>query len=157
MISKKELISQLENAKNNYILGLAAISLFSNEKTFPILEESNAAFGQYTVPFKQVKNLMSNPSDRVVAIKEFLTSQILALIKESFELIKDYCDGTKQSSPFQAEPWYQFSRMIRNCLSHNFRFEFNKNDKTLLPVTWKNRTIESSMDGHHLKLNFFGY
>jgi len=46
MISKKELISQLENAKNNYILSLAAISLFSNEKTLPILEKSHAAFGQ---------------------------------------------------------------------------------------------------------------
>lgn len=157
MITKRELISQLENAKNNYILGLAAISLFSNEKTFPILEESHAVFGQYTVQFKEVKNFISNPSDRDIAIKEFLTSQIRALIKESFELIKDYCDGTRQSSTFQAEPWYQFSRMIRNCLSHNFRFEFNKYDKTLLPVLWKSRTIEHSMDGHHLKLNFFGY
>ena len=157
MISKKELISQLENAKNNYILGLAAISLFSNEKALSIFEESHAAFGQYTVQFKQVKNLLSSPSDRDIAIKEFLTSQIRALIKESFELIKDYCDDTNQSSSFKTEPWYQFARMIRNCLSHNFRFEFNKYDKTLLPVSWKNRTIESSMHGQHLKLNFFGY
>jgi len=35
-------MNQLENAKNNYILGLSAISLFSNEKIYPILEESHS-------------------------------------------------------------------------------------------------------------------
>jgi len=47
-MTKSELMSQLENAKNNYILGLSAISLFSNEKVYPILEESQAKFGTYS-------------------------------------------------------------------------------------------------------------
>jgi hypothetical protein len=156
-MTKKELMSQLENAKNNYILGLAAISLFSNEKVYPVLEESHAKFGTYTVEFKQVKNLLMKPADRDIAIKEFLTSQIRALIKESFELIKNYCDETKQDSKFKAEPWYQFARMIRNCLSHNFKFEFREYEKKLLPVSWKSRTIDVSMDGNYLELKFFGY
>ncbi len=156
-MTKKELMSRLENAKNNYILGLAAISLFSNEKVYPVLEESHAKFGTYTVEFKQVKNLLIKPADRKIAVKEFLTSQIRALIKVSFELIKNYCDETNQDSKFKAEPWYQFARIIRNCLSHNFKFEFRKYDKTLLPVTWKSRTIDASMDGKHLELKFFGY
>ena len=153
-MTKKELMSQLENAKNNYILGLAAISLFSNEKVYPILEESHAKFGVYTVEFKQVKNLLMKPADQLIAIKEFLTSQIRSLIKESFELLKNYCNETKQDSTFKAETWYQFARMIRNCLSHNFRFEFNKYDKNVLPVSWNRRTIDSTMDGKHLELNF---
>ncbi|MGB5100659.1 MAG: hypothetical protein WBN94_08700 [Methanothrix sp.] len=156
-MKKKELISQLENAKNNYILGLSAISLFSNEKVYPILEESHARFGAYTVEFSQVKNLLVKPDDRDIAIKEFLNSQIRALIKESFELIKSYCDETKQDSKFKAEPWYQFARFIRNCLSHNFKFKFNKHDPKLLPVTWKARTIDAAMDEPDLKLEFFGY
>jgi len=157
MITKSELVSQLENAKNNYVLGLAAISLFSDEKAYPILNEGSASFGQYTVQFKQVSSLLTQSADREIALKEFLTSQIRALIKESFEFIKDYCEGTNQNPTFKAEPWYQYARMIRNCLSHNFRFEFNKHDKTLLPVSWKNRTIDSTMDGKHLELKFFGY
>lgn len=156
-MTKTELISQLENAKNNYILGLAAISLFSNDKVYPVLEESHAKFGTYSVEFKQVKNLLMKPADRNIAVKEFLTSQIRALIKESFELIKNYCDETKQDSKFKAEPWYQFARMIRNCLSHNFKFEFRNYDKSLLPVNWESRTIDASMDGNHLELIFFGY
>jgi len=156
-MTKNELISQLENAKNTYILGLAAISLFSNEKVYPILDESHAKFGTYTVEFKQVKNLLTKPTDLGIAVKEFLTSQIRALIKESFELIKNYCDQTNQISKFKAKPWYQFARMIRNCLSHNFKFEFRDYDKRLLPVSWKGKTIDVSMDGSHLELKFFGY
>ena len=136
---------------------MAAISLFSNEKVHPILDESNAKFGSYTIEFKQVNRLLMNSTDRNIACKEFLNSQIRALIKESFELIKNYCDETRQNSTFKAEPWYQFARMIRNCLSHNFRFEFNKHDKSLLPVNWKSRTINATMDGKHLELKFFGY
>lgn len=156
-MTKKKLMSQLENAKNNYILGLAAISLFSNEKVSPVLENSHAKFGTYTVEFKQVKNLLSKPTDREIAVKEFLTSQIRALIKESFELIKNYCNETNQDSKFKTEPWYQFARIIRNCLSHNFKFEFRRYDKTLLPITWKSRSIDASMDGKYLELKFFGY
>jgi len=156
-MTKKELIGQLENAKNNYILGMAAISLFSNEKVYPILEKSEAKFGTYTIGFEQVKNLLINPTDRAIAVQEFLTSHIRAVIKESFELIKKYCDSTNQDSKFKAEPWYHFARMIRNCLSHNYRFEFNKYDKTLLPVIWRSRTIDASMNGRYLELKFFGY
>lgn len=157
VMPKAALVSQLENAKNNYVLGLAAISLFGSPDAYPILERNHATFGQYTVPFAQVAQLFAKENDRNIAIREFLTSQIRALIKESFELIKDYCEDTGQSAVFKAEPWYQFARMIRNCLSHNFKFEFNKYDKSLLPVSWGPRTIDLGMDGTHLKLEFFGY
>lgn len=156
-MTRPELISQLENAKNNYILGLAGISLFASPEAYPILEKGHAAFGTYTVEFTQVVRLLRNATDREIAVKEFLTSQIRALIKESFELVKDYCDGTGQAVLFKSEPWYQFARMIRNCLSHNFKFEFNKHDRGLLPVSWNGRTITSAVDGQPLKLDFFGY
>jgi len=154
---KAELISQLENAKNTYILGLAAISLFSNDKSYPILEESHASFGTYNIDFVQVRNLLSIKNDRDIAIKEYLTSHIRALIKESFELIKNYCEENNQENIFKSESWYQFARMIRNCLSHNYKFEFNGYDRSILPVSWKSKTIDISMDGSHLKLEFFGY
>jgi hypothetical protein len=157
MVTKEELLSQMTNAKNNYILGLAAISLFASPEAYPILDKNQAQFGQYSVTFNQVANLLRTPADRDIAVKEFLTSQIRALIKESFELIKDYCDETSQNEAFKAESWYQFGRMIRNCLSHNFKFAFNNYDKGLLPVTWKSRTIAAAVDGTHLKLDFFGY
>ena len=156
-MTKDDLLSQLENAKNNYVLGLASISLFSNEKVYSALEESHVKFGTYTVEFNQVKNLLMKPADREVACKEFLKTQIRALIKESFELIKNYCDESGQGAKLVDESWYEFARIIRNCLSHNFKFKFNSHDKKTLPVIWNNRTINTSMDGNHLELIFFGY
>lgn len=156
-MTKQELEGQLTNAKNNYVLGLAALSLFASPDAYPILERNHAKFGGYSITFDQVANLLRRPADRDIAVKEFLNSQLRALIKETFELLKDYCDETNQIGIFKAEPWYQFARIIRNCLSHSFRFEFNSYDKSLLPVLWKHRTIESNMDGQHLKLEFFGY
>ncbi len=154
---KQELLSQLENAKNNYILGLAALSLFASEEIYFVLKKSFCSFGPYSLSFEQVANLLKNPNNRDIAAKEFIKMLLRALIKESFELIKDYCDDSKQISVFVDQTFYQFARMIRNSLSHNFRFEFNKYDKTFLPVTWKGRTITIAMDRSYLELSFFGY
>jgi len=156
-MTKAELLSQLENAKNNYILGLAAISLFSSPKAYPILEHNRATFGTYSIEFGQIVSLLRKDADREIAIREFLTSQIRAVIKESFELIKDYCHHTGQEPVFRAAPWYHFARMIRNCLSHNFKFKFAGHDRTLLPVSWGSRKITVSEDGQPLRLDFFGY
>jgi len=156
-MTKQELVSQLENAKNNYILGLSAISLFSDKRSQIILNESSANFGQYSIQFKQVSVLLQNINDREIAVKEFLTSQIRALIKESFEIIKSFCTDSGQSTIFKSKDWYQFARMIRNCLSHNFKFIFNNYDKSLLPVSWKQRVIRESMDTNNFSLDFFGY
>ncbi len=156
-MSKNQLLGQLTNAKNNFILGLAAISLFGTQESYSILDKNSAHFGQYTVPFDQVSNLLRNEDDRSIAIKEFVKMLIRALIKESFELIKAYCEDTGQRTVFTSVSWYQFARMIRNCLSHNFKFEFRPNEKNLLPARWRARTITVQMDGQHLELEFLGY
>jgi len=157
MLTKPELSSQLTNAKNNYILGLAVLSLFATPEAYPLLDKNRATFGPYILTFEQVAALLRNPTDRDIAVKEFLNMLLRVLIKELFELLKDYCDETNQAGRFKSERWFQFARMIRNCLSHSFRFEFNSYDKSLLPVSWKSRTITLAMDGQPLSLSFFGY
>ncbi|MBM3739890.1 MAG: hypothetical protein FJW39_29355 [Acidobacteria bacterium] len=79
------------------------------------------------------------------------------LIKESFELVKDYSQKTGQDKALKAEPWYHFGRIIRNALSHNFDFELKDREKSLLPVSWRNRTITLAMNNQPLTLDFFGY
>ena len=153
-MTKTELLSQLENAKNNFILVLASTSLFSNEKTYPILDESTCKFGKYSIEFKQVANMMKKESDRNIACKEYVNMGLRILIKETFELVKDYSKETQQKHTFESQSWFQFARIIRNCLSHNFKFQFNDYDKTLLPISWKNKTIDVSFDNTPLQLSF---
>jgi hypothetical protein len=78
---KQELLSQLENAKNNYVLGLAALSLFASAETYPILEKSHCSFGPYSISFDQVTNLLRIQNDRDIAAKEFIKMLLRALIK----------------------------------------------------------------------------
>lgn len=156
-MAKNELLLQLENAKNNYVLILAACSLFSNDKSYSILDESHCKFAHYTVEFRQVANLMRKSHDRDIACKEFIKMGMRILVKESFELIKDYCNTSSQNKKFKEQSWYEFTRIIRNCLSHNFKFEFNKKDKSKLPVSWRNKQIDLNANNTFLKLSFFGY
>ncbi len=156
-ITKSELMNQLEHTKNNFILGLAAYSLFDTGRSYSLLETHMAAFGPYTVTFDQVANLLRNKKDRTLALNEFAKMLLRTFIKEAFEHIKDYCEKTNQYPTFKSEPWYEFARLIRNYLSHNCRFEFNKYDKERLPVEWNGKLINVDMDKKTLDTSFFSY
>lgn len=133
------------------------MSLFAEPAALEHLRKSHASFGGYTIPFDQVANMLESEIDRQVAMKEFLTMFLRALLKESFEVIRDYASNSKQDSLFSSQPWFQFARMIRNCISHDFHFGFTGYDRKLLPVSWKGRTIDSELDGQPVKIEFLGY
>ena len=57
----------------------------------------------------------------------------------------------------KAEPWYQFCRLVRNCIAHNFIFEFRQHDVSILPARWRGREITAAYDGQELPLALFGY
>jgi hypothetical protein len=69
--------------------------------------------------------MMKKESDRNIACEEFAKMGLRNLIKEAFELIKDYSNNTNQEQTFKSQNWYHFARIIRNCLSHNFKFQFS--------------------------------
>ncbi len=153
---KEELITSLEYVGNSCILGLAAVSLFKEQEIQKLLEESDLEIGDYTVDLKQVSQQLK-ADKRGRAISEYIKMLFRVLIKESFELVKSYCKDSNQTSLIKAETWYQFARIIRNCLSHDFRFVFNKHDKNILPVSWKCHTISIDMDGQYLDLKFLSW
>ncbi len=157
MLSKTELLGQLTNCRNNYILGMSAMSLFAEPSILGHLEKSHASFGEYTITFDQVSHMLASEADRQIAMKEFLTMLLRALIKESFEVIRDYASNSKQDTLLQSQPWFHFARMIRNCISHNFHFHFTNYDHKLLPVSWNKRLITSNLDGEPLGIAFLGY
>ncbi len=78
-------------------------------------------------------------------------------MKEGHELVTDYCKREGLYSDLSAQSWWQFSRLIRNVLSHNFCFRLNDKDMKLLPLSWQGKTIDASVDGQPLMMSFFGY
>lgn len=73
MLAKAELLYQLDHAKNNYILGLAGLSLFTIPAALELLEKNTAEFGGYTINFSQAAKLLANSAHRDIAVKEYLT------------------------------------------------------------------------------------
>jgi hypothetical protein len=157
-MNKADLIAQLELARQNHVIGLAALALFSNENSQKLLDKGVAAFGPYTLHFHEIAKQLAEPERRDVMVAEFMKMLIRSLIKDSYDLVSDYCEATGQTEAFKRREWYAFARFIRNALARGSRFEFNTFDKGLtLPVSWKERTITSSLDGQPLDLGFFGY
>jgi hypothetical protein len=156
-VTKEELISQLCNSKNNFILGLASLALLADPDAQNLLKEKSADLSGYSVPFDQVATLLGSACDRQVALEEFAKSVLRCLVKEGHELVTHYCKNEGLYSDLSAQSWWQFSRLVRNALSHDFCFRLNDKDLKLLPVSWQGKTLDPSVDGQPLMLSSFGY
>jgi DNA polymerase elongation subunit (family B) len=94
--------------------------------------------------------LLKDRSVFKIAFSELNKTVHRSALKEMFEVTKIYCKATNQLNKLSSQPWYQFWRVLRNCLSHDFSFNFNEYDIKKLPVTWSDVTIDESMDGQVL-------
>jgi hypothetical protein len=85
-----------------------------------------------------------------IATEELYASAHRAAIKELFPLTKYYCHSTNQLSLLKSQSWFQFWRILRNCWSHDMKFNFNPDEKSRLPVEWSGVVIDISMNGKPL-------
>jgi hypothetical protein len=166
------------------MLGLAALGLLLREDSSSILEgllcvltDSSISFVSDTSQaYEQFKSVQfplkinfyplaeaakyltsSDKNQRENIQKEFFMMLLEVLLKESFEVIKDHCQNSNQLELFKRQDWYDFARVVRNCLSHNFLVEYrNKQDKRKLPISWRGRSFTQDMDGKPLQISFFG-
>ena len=158
---RSELLAQLQTTGNNYTVGLAAISLFIDERSLQLLRTKHVSFlsqrtGHETIDFDRLADLLENEANRDVLLEEFLKMLTRALIKESFELVRTYCRQTRQFAKLKDLSWYHFVRLVRNAVSHDFMFRFRPHDRDLLPVSWRDLAITSHMEGEDLSASGFG-
>lgn len=78
-----------------------------------------------------------------------------AVLAETFELIKAYCDQTGQLNTFKAWPTYNFARIVRNCTSHGVggiltRWPGDLKKQGIVSVTWQGIMIDESMLGERI-------
>jgi len=85
---------------------------------------------------------------------DFVLNQLHALIRAPYELLLDYCEDYDREVPtsrtlndLKATAWYEFTRLIRNAISHNFHFDFSDAVKRRMPITWNGITLTTEMHG----------
>jgi len=90
-----------------------------------------------------------------IAVDQFYMTILRAIVKELFEMVKTYCETTRQNDLLHIQEWYQVWRIIRNCFSHDFHFHFSNYDKKFLPISWKEIEIREDMDGKKITIGHF--
>ena len=125
-MSKKKVCEQLQTIKNNYALVQAGIMFLVQpdvrekfDEYFAIIENhSEAQFGY-------IRYVFENDELLALATNQLRKSVLRNCMKEMFEITRLYGKNTNQSKLLEVAPWYQFLRMIRNSLSHDFYLGYN--------------------------------
>jgi hypothetical protein len=114
------------------------------------------------ISYSDLAELLERDPTRMAIINDFVLNQLHALIRAPFELLQDYCEDYDKAATrrhlvetFHAAPWYEFARLVRNAVSHNFRFDFSERDKHRMPITWHGITLTENLDGRPMNYEFF--
>lgn len=91
------------------------------------------------------------------AAMEFAKMLLRNFTLDTFEAVRAYCEETDQLSELRSQPWYEFTRMMRNSLTHTQRWHFRKYDKDRLPVKWRDKVIDISMEGTEPTFTFYDW
>ncbi len=113
--------------------------------------------GQW-LSYADLGELLENDISRSLTVADFVLNQLHALIRTPFALLSDYCNDYDKAEPgaglfkqLEGAEWYEFARINRNAISHNFRYEFRPRDLRVLPVTWNGLTLTTDMDGQTMR------
>ena len=156
-MDKALLRGKLQTLKNNYALVQAGIVLMAAPDALERIEESFAQFKGHpeAATFLYIRYVFETDELLKHATKELRNSVLRNCLKETFEQVKLYGDLTNQAVVIRAAPWYQFLRIVRNCLSHDLNIRFRDADLKHLPVTWSELTLDRSMHNGPLQMRDF--
>lgn len=150
-MTKKDLLGIFRTCHNNCKLVYATMVLFGHEDMADFYTRWSASLN-LSKPYDEI-DILALLHDRNIlkrAIGQLYDTVHRSALKELFEITELYCKETNQQTVLTAQPWYQFWRILRNCFSHDFRFHFNKYDKSQLPVSWSGVTLDMSLEGKNL-------
>jgi hypothetical protein len=82
------------------------------------------------------------------------TSACRTYLRENFRITQNFCAETAKLELLQEQHWYQFARVLVNCLSHNMIFDLNSVNKNRLPAKFREFCIEETMHGKFLDDTF---
>jgi hypothetical protein len=134
--------------KNTVVIREEGIFFVPSGKSLTIPEGEN--FYQFEIG--------GNPNlDFKHAILEFSKVLIRNVTIDSFEALYNYCKANRIESQLHSQPWYRFSRLVRNCLTHTQKIHFANYQLNWLPVTWNGNTIDRSLEGKELPFTIYGY
>ena len=156
-MNKEYILGLLRTTWNNYVVGCLAGYFITQIDTFNLTEtiemrNQNVPEVFIILDLKPMKELMQFPKKKINLINEHMKSILRSFVKDMFEIVKLYSKETEQFNNMKKANWYDFVRIIRNCLAHDFRLKFGNHDKKTLPVKWRNKEITLVMNNQPLNV-----
>jgi hypothetical protein len=158
-LKKIEMLEYFHREDKNYRLAMLCTHWIRNTSPFMpgAIFEAKSLFmtiAGRTIAFSDIAAELEDDNRREMISSEFLLNHLHSLVRLPFELLNDYCEDFDRAArqpvlvaKLKNMPWYEYTRLIRNAVSHNFRFAFNERDKSKLPVMWNGITIDGNCDG----------
>lgn len=164
MIGDKDwALNQLRHARNSYLYTLAGMRLLNSDASRGLQDRvvqlrqdgllfdpdpSDRVGRRFEFEFNQlVFDYTSRKSDFDASLWELYKFVRRNLITESFEVAKTYSTNASMLTEFRDQPWYQFARVARNAVAHNFIVHFDNFARAALPITWNGKTLDQSLEG----------
>ncbi|PDT32218.1 hypothetical protein CO671_29770 [Rhizobium sp. M10] len=161
-LTKADVIECFEKRDRSYRLALMCTHWLRDSSQYApcAIEEAKSlqmeARGLW-ISYSDLAQALEQQDLREALLAEFALTHLYALICPPFEFLNDFCEDYDKESPkisllrdLKAAGWYQFARIVRNTLSHNFRFDFDAGTKARLPISWNGMTISEAMNGQEI-------
>ncbi|MDR6904070.1 hypothetical protein [Rhizobium miluonense] len=159
-------LDQLRHQRNAFLLTLASLALLHGDQLQSLSDrkvvlkgdgmildpdDSDRTGERFEFEFQHIVDASVNDTTNFdVDLRELFKFARRNLVKEGFEVVKAFATVSGISEELEKEDWYPFAYVVRNAISHNMLWEFQKKAKKMLPITWKGVTIAISNEGQEL-------
>lgn len=150
-LGKDELLKGLNIFLNNFLYGCVCPTLVPPE-LWRAVSLQTAVFGDVEIKLGPLVKFARN-ADYTAAEgfkRNYENSLLRAMMREAHELILLYCRETGQFQIYEAQPWFQFARVLRNVVSHAEGGTLRRWPKGITSVTWREKTFDATMLGRRL-------
>jgi len=162
-MTKQELINQLKHIHLNFEFGLACISLINDPIAMKALPSLHVDIFSKRHSHDRIIKIL-NGKEKEMAIRLFLNMVLMtSTLKDSYNAIVSYCNSCQpeQHSKLRRQPYFQYIRMIRNAMSHGYKFNFDgikeERKATLFPIKWDGKIINESDEGKEISNTQLSY
>lgn len=149
-MTKEHLLGVYRTALNQIQFAYASMILWSYPDTPRFFEALYDELDSIPKPFPHVVNFVHDDAAMRIACEQAFEAAHMAALKDLLGITRTYCHDTGQLDLLKAQPWFTFWKVLRNCFAHDTKFNFNPEERALLPLFWSGVTIDISMNGQHL-------
>jgi hypothetical protein len=157
--TKQEILKALDREDRSYRLALLSSHWLRDAARYKpsAAEEARGmrmeAYGK-RISFADLADALEHPNTREIVSSDFVLTQLHTLIRVPFEVLSDYCKdfdgqfpGQQLCATLKGTKWYWFAYIVRNAVSHNFRYDFRGGVRKQLPICWNGITLTAEMQG----------